>query len=296
MTVATPRGTIEKRFGALARLAAIVGVVASANGASAQTVPPIGPDSTRCDTIVAAAAADSVEAGLFLFVWRADGGLLAADRTAAMTNVIGADFTPPRPFRMTVFSGSPSLRFLRQSHDSVALRAPTATGIYRTRVGKRGQITRIEVLRSSLMPGFDTAAASAIRAASNVPGVMTPPEDDDSMVVDVSLSTDSSHDARRLLNAWFPRMPVLDAKPLTTNPMIALPEDAKQEGIVTGDIVLRFVVDRHGEPARETVELVRGTSVSLLKPRWPLFRRSGSHRQRSRAARSRSSSNTPSIS
>src|SRR5450755_4858553 len=103
-----------------------------------------------------------------------------------------------------------------------------------------GKIARIAVLRASLMPGFDTAAVSAIRAAALVDDVMSVPAGDDSMAVDISFSTDSVLGARRLATAWFPRMAVVDATPLASNPPIAFPEEAKQEGIENGDIVLRF--------------------------------------------------------
>jgi hypothetical protein len=60
-------------------------------------------------------------------------------------------------------------------------------------------------------------------------------------------------------------MPVVDALPPSTNVPLRISEEAKQDGFENGDIVLRFVVDRDGEPIPATVELVRGRSLSLLK-------------------------------
>jgi outer membrane biosynthesis protein TonB len=139
------------------------------------------------------------------------------------------------------------------------------SGAYRVYVAKPGKIKRIAVLRASLMPGFDTAAATAIRAASKVDDVMSIPEGDDSMVVDINFSIDSVAGARRLATAWFPRMPVVDASALADNPTPKFPDEARQEGFESGDIVLRFVVDRQGEATPGTVELVRGHSVGLLR-------------------------------
>lgn len=233
----------------------------------AQTPVPGAPlaDSSRCDSVVAAARVDSIGVGFFLAVARVDPGVFDETKSALMKSAVGSAFIAPRPFRLSIFSGDARPRFLRVVRDTAILRSPTVSGTYRVSVRKAGKIARIAVLRASLMPGFDSAAASAIRAASIVDDVMSIPEGDDSMVVDVSFATDSVNGARRLATAWFPRMPVVDAKPLPNNPPFKLPEEAKQEGLENGDIVLRFVVDRRGEATPGTVELVRGRSLSLLK-------------------------------
>ncbi len=252
---------------AIAGLALLISGVAHAQVAHAQaeTRPQAMADSTRCDSIVAAARVDSTAAGLFISVGRVDPGEMTTARVSTMQTVIGAAFIAPRPFRLTVFGGSPSPRFLRLSRDTTVLRSPVVSGTYRVSIVRSGKIQRLAVLRASLMPGFDMAAASAIRAGALVDDVMSVPEGDDSMAVDVSFSSDSVPGARRLAMAYFPRMPVIDAVPLATSAPLKLPEDAKQEGIDEGDIVLRFVVDRQGEPMSSTVELVRGRSLALLR-------------------------------
>jgi hypothetical protein len=222
-------------------------------------------DSSRCDSIVAAARVDSISVGFFVSAIRIDGGAFDRAKVATLQSVLGSAFIAPRPFRLTVFSGTARPRFLRIGRDTAVLHAPTVTGTYRVWVAKPSKVARIAVLRASLMQGLDTAAAMAIRSSSLVDDVMAVPDGEDSMVVDVSFSSDSVSGARRLATAWFPRMPVVDALPPSTNVPLKVPEEAKQDGFENGDIVLRFVVGRDGEPIPATVELVRGRSLSLLK-------------------------------
>jgi outer membrane biosynthesis protein TonB len=85
------------------------------------------------------------------------------------------------------------------------------------------------------------------------------------MRVDVRLSTDSTADARRMIVATFPRMPVIDAMPRRDNPPAAFPEDERADSVTSGEVVLRFVVDRTGTPDLATIELVRATSLSFAR-------------------------------
>lgn len=227
---------------------------------------PAAKDSTRCDSIVAASHVDSVDVGLFISALRSDGGDLAEGRAQMIATVIGGGFIPPRPFRLTVFSGPARMRALRRvSSDTAAtLRAPTLTGVYRF-VSTRKGVVRVSTVRASLMPGFDSAAATAIHEAGYVGGIVAPEGGEDSMHVEVRLSTDSVAGARRLVAAFFPRLPVVDAIPLWDNPAAVFPEEAKQDSLTTGEVVMRFVVDREGEPAMETIEVLRATGFSFLK-------------------------------
>lgn len=228
---------------------------------------PVVRDSTKCDSVVAAAHVDSVDVGLFISAMRSDGGELSASQTQLISGVIGGDFTPPRPFRLTVFSGPARMRSMRlvSSDTAIALRAPNLTGVYRFVATKAAGVTRIMTVRASLMPGFDSAAATSIREAGYIGGILVPPPDEDSMRVEVRFSTDSSAGARRLVAAFFPRLPVVDAVPRLDNPAAVFPEDAKRDSVTMGEVVLRFVVDRGGDPALETIEVIRATSLSFLK-------------------------------
>ncbi len=220
--------------------------------------PPSPSDVARCDSIVAAARVDSVQAAVFISVRRWDGGDLSPELASIMSLTVGAEFVPPKPIRLSVFSGSSRPRFLRAASDTLAdLRAPTISGRYRFWAKDSGVVTNISTVRASLIPGFDSAAVLAIRAAA-VAKAFVPPTDDDSMLVDVHLSTDSTAGAQRMIAAVLPRMPVVDAVVRPGNPAAVFPDQARQDSVPSGDVVLRFVVDRDGLPAMETVELVRG--------------------------------------
>jgi TonB family protein len=60
-------------------------------------------------------------------------------------------------------------------------------------------------------------------------------------------------------------MPVIDAMPRRDNPPAAFPEDEKADSVTSGEVVLRFVVDRTGTPDLATIELVRATSLSFAR-------------------------------
>jgi hypothetical protein len=227
---------------------------------------PAALDSTRCDSVVTAARVDSIPAALFLSVARLD-GQLTEPRLEEISSTIGSLFTPPKPFRLTVFMGPARMRMLRPmgSDTATTLRAPTVTGVYRFVVGYEFGIRSLVTVRASLMPGFDSAAATAIREAVGMRGALTVPASDSSMTFELRLSTDSTTGARRIVSADFPRMPVSDAVARGTNPPPVFPEDEKDDGATAGEVVLRFVVDRTGIPELETPEVVRATSVSFLK-------------------------------
>lgn len=244
---------------ALVRAAMLV--VISGRAADAQ-----GIKTARCDSIVAAARVDSTPAGLFVFVRRLDGELPEL-QPKAIGDRIGVAFVPPKPFRMTVFSGPARMRTLRPVATDTAgeLRAPIVIGVYRFTSRKGNDPGRIRVVRSSLMPGFDSAATSAIVEGSADREVFAPPEPDDSMTVDVWFSSDSVPGAQRITAAHFPRMRVVDAIPSRDNPPAVFPESAKVDSLNTGEVVLRFVVDAAGLPEPSTVELLRATSISFVR-------------------------------
>ena len=242
----------------------VAAIVTAAASAQAQRQPV---DTARCDSIVAAARVDSVPAALFIAVRRVDGGALPSEQARVIGQYIHAAFVPPRPFRLTTFSGPARMRVLRPvaSDTATDLRAPTITGVYRLRVSRASSPIEPRVIRASQVPGFDSAAVAAIVDMSQSPAVLVPPDDDDSMSVDIRMSTDSSVDARRMIAATFPRMPVSDAVPRRDNPPAQFPEDEKADSVTAGEAVLRFVVDQVGAPNLATIELVRATSLSFAR-------------------------------
>jgi hypothetical protein len=226
-----------------------------------------GLDAARCDSIVLAAKADSAPAALFLSAARIDAGELSPEQANLIASHIGAAFVTPKPFRLTVFTGPARMRTLRQlgADTTGELRAPTLSGIYRFTANAQGAVTSARTARASLMPGFDSAAVVAIHDVAFIPDLLVPPDHDDSMTVEVRFATDSMPGARRLTAGYFPRMPVVDAVPERANPAAIFPEEAKRDSVTTGQVVLRFVVDRSGAPALETIEIVRATSLPFVR-------------------------------
>jgi amino acid transporter len=223
-------------------------------------------DSTKCDSIVFASAVDSVNTGLFVSATRVDGPISLEQIDAVATSVATA-FTPPRPFRISVFSGPAQMRaFKRIAKDTVVeRRSPTVTGVYRWWSTRRPTPSKPYTIRASLIPGFDAAALEAVAAAAVLKDVVMPAAGEDSMLVEIRFSTDSTRNARRMISAVFPLMPVIDAVPTPGNLRAAFPDAEKADSSQLGEVVVRFVVDREGVPIPETVEVMRGTSMAFLR-------------------------------
>jgi hypothetical protein len=254
-----------KRSGVVRHLAFTAILVADAG--TLARAQQLHPDAAWCDSIVAAARVDSVPVAIFLAVRRVDGPALPVLQAEDIGDYIRAAFRAPSPFRLTTFAGPARMRVLRPvASDTIPdLRSPMVTGVYRFTATKDVAPIKPIVMRASLIPGFDSAAISAITEMSRVHEVLMPPAGEDSMRIDVRLSTDSTADGRRMIAARFPRMPVVDAVPKRDNPPPAFPDDEKADSVTSGEVVLRLVVDRTGEPDLATIELVRATSLSFAR-------------------------------
>lgn len=219
----------------------------------------------RCDSIVGAARRDSVASGLYFSVNTPDIETTIPYRQGAASAVANG-FVPPRPFRLSVFAGAPQMRAFRRmgADTSTELRAPTLTGVYRFSVPREDSLAE-HVVRASLMPGFDSAVFDAIRSAVIASRVFQPPPGLGSVLFELRVGTDSVPGAIKAMNAWFPRMPVKDALPKPDNPPARFPLGAQDDSTRRFDVSLRFVVDRDGAPALETVEVVRATSSAFLR-------------------------------
>jgi hypothetical protein len=222
------------------------------------------PSAAVCDSIVGASRQDSIEVGLFVSIARMDGGDLTPAAADIIARVVGSGFVAPRPLRLSVFAGRMRTRILRPLAGDTAseLASPTITGVYRLFTTTRGGITEMRVVRTSLVPGFDSAAIVAIRGGAHA---IVPPSGEDSMRAEVRFSTDSSAGSTRIVSAIFPRMPVVSAVPLRDNPPPEFPDEEKGDSTVTGEVVFRFVVDRSGVPDMGTVELVRARSLAFIR-------------------------------
>jgi hypothetical protein len=226
-------------------------------------------DSARnagCDSIIAAARVDSVDAGIFLSVRRVDGLYLSDSAARLIVLTIGSAFVAPHPLRLSVFSGPQRMRMLRRSSPDTLPepRQPSLTGIYRMSMVHGDSIGRVRTTRSSLMVAFDSAAHEAIRIASRVDGAFDTLEGD-SLQLEVRFDSDSIAGAHRLVRAYFPRLRVSDAVPRPGNPPAPFPEEARRDSLAAGDVVFRFVVGRDGAPDLSTIELVRGGEIAFIR-------------------------------
>jgi len=223
---------------------------------------PVSRDSSRCDSVVAAARVDTVVVSLNMRAFPMDGSALAPEAENLLTTAIASEFIPPRPFRLTVFSsGAPTTQILRATSAKSGLRSPTVTGVYRFQLRDDGTVGDFVVARLSLVPGFDSAVVVAIQAAARDKAL--PQFEGQLRNFEVRLTTDSLPGGRRISLAEFPRMPVVDAVAKPDNPLPEYPTEEKQTG-VQGNAVLRFIVDRDGEPIPETVMVVRGTTRGFV--------------------------------
>ena len=268
--MATGRSLTRRQTTVVAAVAAVACSAWRASVLAAQDTSATRASDARCDSIVASARVDTVSSGLFLSVKRVDGGELSTVQIADMLLMTGAAFVPPTPFRLTVFTGpalTPSFR-RRSAKANPVLRSPTLTGGYRVKVGADGAFSRLETIRASLMPGFDSAALVAIKAAGDSKGLFVPLDGTGSATIDFRFATDSGGGpgwtAQRLVRTILPRMPVTDATVEPASASADLPQSERREG-VPAETVLRFVVDRAGEPIMETLEIVRGTSLDFVR-------------------------------
>ena len=225
----------------------------------------------HCDSVIAAAGVDSTAAAMFVSLQRTDGGAFFETDQIQLLSMIAGVFEPPKPFRLSVFEGPAVSRSLRVRGGDTAsvLRAPTVTGVYRILSDSAGTVKQVRIARASLMPGFDSAAVSAVEKAATMKQLFK--ADGDSMRLELRFSTDSTPGARRLFRASFPRLPVVDARPLASNPAPAFPDSDRAAGATSGEIVARFVVNRTGDPIPETIELVRGNSIGFARAALTVF-------------------------
>jgi hypothetical protein len=246
---------------------AIAGVALAAGaarlaGAQAQI------DSTRCDSIVRSPAAviDSVPAAVFLSVEEIDVAWMTENQRALLTARIARNFVPPSPFRLSVFQGPALARgiLISTAGDSLGVpRTASIVGTYRVEVTHDGPAAEPQVVRSSLMRGLDSAMVRAIRTSTQA-GRTFRPLPGDRWRLQIRLTGDSIDGCSRLAQGTFPTMRVRDAAPISKD-RPAFPEEAHADSLDHGEVVLRFVVDRDGFPALETVELVRSTELVFVR-------------------------------
>ncbi|HEY3595463.1 MAG TPA: energy transducer TonB [Polyangiaceae bacterium] len=227
---------------------------------------------SSCEAAIKAARVDSVEVRARAYLLRSDEGSLTPRARALLLEGILAHFSPPAPLQLPVFAAGPvRLRMLRAESlgDSVKVREPIVYGDYRFTLRRSGALTNITAPIPSMVPGFDQAILAAIRASVADSMLVPVPRatDEDSIALDLRVSTGPEDSRLRVppvpvFTAAFPRIRLVDAKPVGTIPLPTYPDEERDDG-QDGEAVLRIVVDASGAPLIPTLEVLRATSPAF---------------------------------
>ena len=227
----------------------------------------------ECDSVLRAARADSVEVAARVYLTRHDGEILPSRVRQLMAQEILARFQAPKPLQLQVFAAGPAqLRILRRETlggDSLTIHEPVVYGAYAFTIRRNGSVDSVVAPIPTMIPGFDQRVVAAIRSAGADSAVAAIGHalDQDSLVLDLRITTEPE-DARfrvppeTLFKAAFPRIRLVDAKPLPPVPLPVYPEDERDEGR-DGDVLLRVVVDGSGAPVIPTLEVLHATSSAF---------------------------------
>lgn len=243
--------------------------LSSAMTASAQA----GPSRERCDSVLQAARLDSVPVTARAYLLRRDGEVLTPRARALLVDAFLGHFAAPKPLQVPVFSAGPvQLRMLRVEHlesDSIGPRAPLLYGVYDFSLLRGGGLSKVTVAVPSLAPEFDSKVVEAILASTgdSTPAVVTRALDVDSIALELRISTGPEDTRLRVppatvFTANFPRLQLVDAKPLSSNRAAAYPDEERDEG-GDGEVALRVVVDAAGVPLIATLEVLHATSSAF---------------------------------
>lgn len=226
-----------------------------------------------CDSVLRAARADSIVISARAYLTRRDGELLPPRARLLLAQALLARLEPPKPLRLPVFGHGPAeLRMLRRETlggDSIRIREPVVYGTYTFTIRRNGSVDSVATRTPTMVPGFDERVIEAIRSAGadSAMAVVGHALDQDSLVIDLRVTTGSEDTRLRvpavtLFTATFPRVRLVDAKPLPPVPLPQYPEDERDEGR-DGDVLLRIVVDGSGAPLISTLEVLHATSSSF---------------------------------
>jgi Gram-negative bacterial TonB protein C-terminal len=239
-------------------------LVAGAVGGAAQQPAVVHP--APCDSIINAARIDTVAATFGIAIGRADGaeGEIVPGFNVGALTAIASMLSPPRPFRLTVFARGratvPGLRVAGVARSTP--RSPTVTGYYSFFAHKDGHASAPRALRESLVPGLDSAVMDAVTGAAGAHLIPRFDAGEDSVLLELRISTDSAPSQLPFIVTSLPRMPVVDAAPQGDNPVAPYPEVERGSGR-EGRVLLRFVVGDAGKPVPGTLEMLRATSAAF---------------------------------
>jgi hypothetical protein len=248
---------------------ALVASTIASSAAPAQDAPHVfgNTDSTRahCDSLLASRVVDSSRVVVRAVLSSVEGAPLHRPFPGLVLQEIFSQMQLPRPLRIPVFEPGPTrlqtLRVLRV--DAAVPRRPVVNAVYRFTLHRDGTASRVQVFVPSLVPGLDsviTATITRIGTARLFPYALD--EDAvDSASVQLRLTSerDGQGTAIDVFASMFPSLPVTDAELRDSLPSPEYPE-AERLAKVTGQVLLKLVVDVNGEPVVETVEVLQATT------------------------------------
>jgi hypothetical protein len=226
-----------------------------------------------CDSVLRTAHADSIPVTARAYLTRQDGELLPSGVRLLLTEAILSRFETPKPLQLQVFGAGPTqLRILRRetlTGDSVAIRAPVVYGWYVFPIRRNGTVGKVTTMTPTMVPGFDERVAAAITDAVADTAMATVGRalDQDSLMLGLRITT-GPEDARvrvrpaTVFAAMFPRLRLVDAKPVGRIPLPQYPQDERDDGR-DGEALLRVVVDGSGAPVIPTMEVLHATSPAF---------------------------------
>lgn len=228
---------------------------------------------SQCDSVLRAARHDSVAVTARAYLLRRDNGVLTPRVRSLLAEAILARFSAPTPLQIPVFSAGPvrmpMLRVEQLEGDSVASRPPILYGVYDFSLLRDGGVSKVTVAIPTLAPEFDSRVVAAILAstADSTPGIVPRALGLDSVPLELRITTGAQDTRLRMpsvtiFSAYFPRLRVVDARPLSTNKPPSYP-DEERDGGDDGEVALRVVVDTRGVPLVSTLEVLHATSSAF---------------------------------
>jgi TonB family protein len=228
---------------------------------------------TRCDSVLKSARVDSAPVTARAYLLRRDDEQLTPRARSLLIETIMAHFSLPQPLQIPVFSAGPvGTRMLKVEHlmgDSLVMRLPLLYGVYEFSLLRSGAVSKVTVAVPTLAPEFDSKVVEAILAATadSMPGMIARALDADSVPLELRITTGPEDTRIRMSGVTifagqFPKLRLVDAKPLPTNPPASYPKEEQDEG-QDGEVALRVVVDAAGTPLIATLEVLRSTSPAF---------------------------------
>jgi hypothetical protein len=248
---------------------ALASLVAAASPVGAQS-----PDSSAaCDSVLRRAYVDSVAVTARAYLVRRDGELLLPRVRELLLEPILEHFVAPAPLRLPVFGPGPArLRMLHPESlgDSLTIRAPIVYGVYEFTLRGSGAMAPIRTTVPSLVPGFDEHVLDAVRglASDSAAAIVARTMDkNDSVQFELHITTGAEDTRLRVpaatvFTAHFPRVRLVDAKPVSANPLPVYPDEERDDGD-DGEVLLRVIVDERGAPVISTLEVLHATSPAF---------------------------------